>query len=107
MARRNDNRTRAWCYASGEIEFGNHPPQGAIPIAVSADAKALRDLIESTCRHGYKTHEVNGRPTKIPGTENLLVPGVPEAPNQIAGGLALRRYCDWITQSAPINVTVL
>jgi hypothetical protein len=85
----------AYCYASGLIEFGQRIPDGAIIIA-SGDAKAVRGLIESTARHGYSTHLVRGRPTMIPGSDTLLVPGVPEAVDQSHGISALCDYKEWI-----------
>lgn len=96
---------KAFCYASGLIEFGRTMPDGALLIA-EGPAKPLRDFIAATARHGYKTRQVKGRPQKIPSTDNLLVPGVPEAPNQDAGCDALMRHCDWIRQQAPAHVTV-
>lgn len=86
---------RAYCFASGHIEFGRSVPSGALPIA-RGKAKALRDLIDATARHGYRTKLVKGRPTKIPGSDHLLVPGVPEAPDQDAALDALSRYVSWL-----------
>lgn len=97
---------RAFCYASGLIEFGRSLPDGALPIAVGP-AKPLRDFIESRARHGYRTRLVDGRPTKIPGTEKLLVPGIPEAPDQSRALDALHAFCGWIARTAPAGVTVL
>lgn len=97
---------RAFCYASGLIEFGRSVPAGAIVIA-RGPAEPLREFIAGKARHGYRTRKVRGRVTKIPGTESLLVPGVPEAPNQIVGAKALRHWCDWISQHAPKGIRVL
>lgn len=97
---------RAYCYASGLIEFGRTVPDGAIEIA-NGPAKPLRDFIETVARHGYRTRKVKGRPTKIPGTDHLLVPGVPEAPGQSKAILKLRDWCNWIAQHAPKEVKVL
>lgn len=96
---------RAFCYASGLIQFGRKVPDGALPIA-SGPAKDLREFIEGMSRHGYKTQRIKGRPTKIPGTDCLLVPGVPEAPNQSVGIDALLAWCDWIRTGAPKNILV-
>jgi hypothetical protein len=82
---------RAYCFASGHIEFGNIIPAGAIVIA-RGPAKTLREFIEVNARHGYRVRKVRGRPTKIPGSDTLLVPGVPEAPNQHVAGDALDRW---------------
>lgn len=96
---------RAFCYASGHIEFGRTLPDGALPIA-RGPAPKLRDFIETKARHGYRTREVKGRPTKIPGSDTLLVPGVPEAPNQTGGRVALRRWLRWIGKQPPAKVEV-
>lgn len=69
---------KAYCYASGEIEFGRNVPEGALLIA-KAPVKILRPIIEVVARHAYD------------GT-TLLVPGIPEAPDQNVGIDALRRF---------------
>jgi len=97
---------RAYCYASGLIEFGSLVPSGALPIAMGPE-KPLRDFIETMARHGYDTRNVKGRPTKIPGTECLLVPGVPEAPDQDKGLEAFQAWLAWIGKKPPKGVTVL
>lgn len=88
-------RTHAYCFASGLIKFGQSVPKGALVIAHGRD-DIVRGLIDATARHGYKTRKVRGRLTKIPGTDCLLVPGVPEAPSQDEAYTALRRYATWI-----------
>jgi len=95
----------AYCYASGHIDFARSVPDGALPIA-RGPARTLRDFIEVHARHGYRTRKVRGRPTKIPGSDMLLVPGVPEAPDQSAGCDALRAWCDWLKKGAPKGVVV-
>lgn len=97
---------RAFCWASGLIEFGQRTPAGAIPIA-RGPAKVLREFVGGVARHGYKAHRVGGRMQKIPGSERLLVPGVPEASTDTAAVDALRAWCDWIGKQAPDGVTVL
>lgn len=87
------------------IEFGRKLPDGALPIA-SGPAKTLREFVDSRARHGYRTRLVNGRPTKIPGTETLLVPGIPEAPDQSAAGDALFAFRQWIGKQPPEGVVV-
>src|SRR5205814_332429 len=72
-------RIHAFCFASGHIEFGASIPDGALAIAHGRQ-DIVRNLIEATARHGYKSRRVKGRITKIPGTDCLLVPGIPEAP---------------------------
>jgi len=96
---------RAFCYASGLIEFGRSIPDGALPIA-SGSPQKLKPYIEVNARHGYKTHLVDGRLTKIPGSETLLVPGVPEALDQSFALDALINWRDWISKSAPKGVKV-
>jgi hypothetical protein len=98
----------AYCFASGQIEFGRRKPKGAIVIA-RGEASALHDFICSVSRHGYSTESVGGRRTKIPGSDTLLVPGVPEAEatnDQSAKGDALEKWLTWIAQHAPAGVTV-
>lgn len=90
---------KCFCWASGLIQFGRTVPDGAIEIA-SGPAKTLRNFIEPAARHGYRTRLVKGRPTKIPGSDYLLVPGVPEAPNDNAKSSALRAFCNWIGKPA-------
>ncbi len=96
---------RAYCYASGLIQFGRSMPSGALPVA-RGPAKAVWEFIEVKARHGYKTRKIKGRPTKIPGSDCLLVPGVPEAPGQMAAVDALLAWKRWIKPHAPRGVTV-
>lgn len=95
----------AYCYASGLIEFGAKLPDGALPIA-HGPAKALREFIEAKARHGYKSEKIYGRLTKIAGTDCLLVPGVPEAPNQTDAVDSLMAWQRWIKPHAPKTVRV-
>jgi len=97
---------RAYCFASGQIEFGRSIPDGALPIAVGPSQK-LRDFIEPVARHGYHTRLIKGRPTKIPGTDSLLVPGIPEATDQERALDALHAWLDWMKDQAPKGVSVL
>lgn len=96
----------AYCYASGLIEFGRKIPDGALPIARGRTKKLLREFIAPVARHGYKTKPINGRPTKIHGTDCLLVPGVPEAENQNSAVDALLAWKLWIKKHAPRSVTI-
>lgn len=96
---------RAYCYATGLIHFGRSVPDGALEIA-RGQARPLRAFIEVRSRHGYRTRKVKGRLQKIPGTDTLLVPGIPEAPNQHAALDALRGFCAWLRKGAPHNITV-
>lgn len=96
---------RAYCYASGLIGFGKTIPKGGLVIARGPE-KELRQYIEPLARHGYRTKLVNGRPTKIPGSDALLVPGVPEADNQHVALTALHAWMKWIAIGAPKGVRV-
>jgi hypothetical protein len=71
----------AFCFANGVINFGESVPDGALEIVRHKSGKALKAVVEVKARHAY-----DGR---------LLVPGVPEAPNQKAGIEALHRWMDW------------
>ena len=83
---------RAYCFASGQIEFGRRVPDGALPIA-RGPSKKLRDFVEARARHAYDG-------------VTLLVPGVPEAPDQAAGLDALHRWLDWASKRCPAEVEV-
>jgi len=74
----------AYCWASGQIEFGSTVPEGAIEIVRGSD-RAVRDGMDVTARHGYE-----------PGV--LLVPGVPEAPDQKRAAKALQIFKLWLAQ---------
>ena len=56
---------RAYCFASGQIEFGQKVPAGALVIT-KAPAKVLREVLAGLARRAYDG-------------QTLLVPGVPEA----------------------------
>jgi len=77
---------KAYCWASGLIQFGPRTPPGAIQIA-SGREYDLRRVMDVVARHGYG--ESKGC---------LLVPGVPEAPESEgdqAKGDALAKWLDW------------
>ena len=96
----------AFCYATGLINFGDVVPKGALPIARGPDAD-LRRFVNNFARHGYKTKkDALGRPRKIPGTDCLLVPGLPEAPDQPAAVDKLMDWLKWIGPRAPRGVVV-
>ena len=96
---------RAYCYATGLIGFGRRVPNGALVIARGPE-KELREFIEVHARHGYRTRPVNGRPTKIKGSDTLLVPGLPEAPNQTVAMDRLLAWLKWIAAGAPKSIRV-
>ncbi len=101
------NHTRAYCYASGLIEFGRYVPSGAILIARGPE-QSLRDFISSQARHGYDTvRDAEQRPAKVPGSDKLLVPGVPEARSEGARMRALEAWIDRLTACAPEGVLVI
>ncbi len=97
---------KAYCFATGLIEFGNKVPSGAITIA-GGRPKALRAFIEARARHGYSTRLVKGRPTKIPGSDTLLVPGVPEVDDEGDKLRALRNWCAWLAKQPPVGVRMI
>ncbi|EKM3464766.1 host nuclease inhibitor protein [Escherichia coli] len=70
----------AYVWASGLIEFGDKVPDGALPV-ISGEEKAVKDVIEVLARHS-RTAPVQ-----------LLVPGIPEAPNQRLAQEALIKFC--------------
>lgn len=72
----------AYCYRSGQIQFGRSLPEGAIKVA-EGPSKKLRAMIGVTSRHAY-----DGK--------TLLVPGIPEAETEKEAEAALRRFLDWI-----------
>ncbi|MBW7965289.1 hypothetical protein [Bradyrhizobium sp. BR 10261] len=100
------NVTRAYCFASGLIEFGRRVPDGALVIARGPETE-LRDYIAGVARHGYRTRLQGGRPIKIEGSDTLLVPGLPEAPNQLVAKARLEHWLKLIDIRAPKNVRVL
>lgn len=59
----------AWAWATGLIQLGTEIPDGALPIARSKNHHQLREVICVLARHGYTAGQ-------------LLVPGIPEAPDQ-------------------------
>lgn len=83
---------RAYCWASGRIEFSARVPEGALPIA-RGPKKKLHDFIETMSRHAYDG-------------ETLLVPGIPEAPDEGVALDALHAWLDWISGHAPSGVEV-
>ncbi|MDO9094480.1 MAG: hypothetical protein Q8R98_12085 [Rubrivivax sp.] len=83
-----DANIKAWCFACGTIGFGTEEPDGAVVFATGPD-RALREVVEVAARHA-----------KPRSSGTLLVPGVPEAPNQEAGMTALM---DWVAWRAPRN----
>lgn len=84
----------AYCFASGQIEFGAKIPEACLPIA-KGPARVLRDWLCGVARHACDG-------------ETLLVPGIPECQGDQAAALdALKRFTLWITKSAPEGVTTI
>jgi hypothetical protein len=75
----------AYCFAGGVVEFGPELPDGALPIAHGPEA-ILRAWMDVKCRHAHDG-------------ETLLVPGIPEARNQIQAVDALTAFKEWIKPS--------
>jgi len=83
-----DNTWEAYCWASGEIEFGPRTPPKAIRIA-TGPKRALVEAVAVRARHAYP---------RADGKKVLLVPGIPELPNikdQRAKGDALMAWLEW------------
>lgn len=83
----------AFCWASGLIQFGRKLPDGAIEVA-RGESKALRDAIDVRARHG-----------KGKSAGMLLVPGVPEAKDQVEAGNALAAWLKWCAEHPRLGVT--
>ncbi|EAS0134800.1 host nuclease inhibitor protein [Salmonella enterica] len=79
MKAANKTQLIAFAWASGLIGFGYKLPFGALPIAVSSNEQDLRETVEVLARHSRTT-------------DDWLVPGIPEAPNQDEGRQALERF---------------
>jgi hypothetical protein len=73
---------KAYCWRTGKIELGRYTPRGAIEIA-DVPGRELRRQISATARHAYDG-------------ETLLVPGVPEAKDDLAALEAVRRFRRWL-----------
>ncbi|MCK1402064.1 host nuclease inhibitor protein [Bradyrhizobium sp. 4] len=89
---------RAYCYASGLIEFGLAIPKGPTVIARGPEAQ-LRAFIGGNARQArlYRNRK----------TLDLVVPGMPEAESQLALDTALGAWSKWIAANAPKGVRVL
>jgi hypothetical protein len=97
-----DTTTRAYCWASGQIEFGSTIPKGALLIARGPDA-LIRDMLSAHARHGHPTKDAIGRRVDGP----LLVPGIPEADDDTAALLALHAFGDRLRAVAKDNADVM
>ena len=68
----------AYAYASGQIGFAPKLPSGALPVANGAES-TIRPVISGLARHAYDG-------------ETLLIPGVPEAADEMAALDALLAF---------------
>lgn len=73
---------RAYCWRGGVIEFGSRIPDGALPID-RGTKRSVRSRVEPLARHAHQ-----------PGV--LLVPGIPEAENDVDALAAYQRFVDLI-----------
>lgn len=89
----------AYCWASGQIDFGPKVPDGAIEIA-RGDADLVRQVIIATARHGKRML------TSAVEELTLLVPGVPEAADQVAAGDALGAWLLWLKGREAPGLTI-
>lgn len=81
---------KAYCWASGEVGFGNQVPEGAIFFA-EGEGETFKERIQVLCRLAYPTYKngVKQRPV-------WLVPGIPEAENEKEALEALYKFKDWL-----------
>jgi len=83
----------AWCWSSGLIEIGDEIPpdseDGSGVIVIASGPKcALALHISAVARHGIGD-----------STGKLLVPGVPEAIDQVSAVDSLDKWVDWCAKS--------
>ncbi len=74
---------KAFCYRKGQIGFGRSVPDGALLLG-SGPARTLREKVSGLARHAYDNI-------------TLLVPGVPEAPDDTAALKAVGVFCDGLS----------
>lgn len=74
---------KAYAFRSGQIEFGNAVPSGALPIIGPNKKSISRARIEAGARLAY-----NGK--------TLLVPGIPEASDDNEAYVAFEKWIDWL-----------
>ena len=80
-----------YCYASGEIEFcGSHKDVPAGAIAFADNVTTRPDLADAAFAALVKT-----RARRSKDGRSFLVPGIPEAGDQVEAGAALKRWVDW------------
>lgn len=77
----------AYCWRGGVIEFGRRVPKGARPI-IEGRGRKVREHVEVCARHAH-----DGK--------TLLVPGIPEAPDDEAALFALNAFGAWVRKTFP------
>ena len=91
---------RAYCFASGHINFGTRIPAGATVIA-----RGPRETLQSFIEAHARRHTVQrGRNA---GAVFLLVPGMPEATSPIIAVQRLEAWCKLISIGTPAGVRVV
>lgn len=87
----------AYCFATGQIEFGHFIPEGALPIA-KGPARELQDFISGVAERSRYQRDM------------LLVPGFRcdsyGQPLQHENMDKLTDWLDWIKAGAPADVSV-
>jgi hypothetical protein len=83
----------AYCFASGQIGFGDGLPAGALPIA-RGEPSILVEFIKGVARRGH-------------AGETLFVPGIPEATNDDEGLECLERFTKSISEMLPDGVSTI
>jgi hypothetical protein len=83
----------AYCWRSGEIGIGRSIPEGMLPLA-RGPAKVLRGALQARARIAYDN-------------VTLLVPGIPEAPDEAAALAAAQRFSTFLTKGEPDLVPAL
>jgi hypothetical protein len=74
---------KPFVYRNGVIVFHKHMPPGTLPIT-HKEHPHLRSIVDVLARHG--------RPEFVQSRRLMLVPGIPEAPNDKAAVAALLRF---------------
>ena len=77
---------KAFAYRSGEIEFSDVIPSGALPIIGKNRKSIPRARIEAGARLAY-----DGK--------TLLVPGIPEAESDDEAYRAFEKWIDWLSNT--------
>ena len=73
---------KAYCWRAGQIEFGDRTPHGALELLAGSEADVRRQVAASARLAGDGV--------------TLLVPGVPEADDDIGAVDAVVRFRSWL-----------